>query len=147
MNGSTYRRCPLWLPLVLFLLGCGDPGPEIVPVKGTITYGGGPWPAAGGVLLAPVEAAAGQPVVPTIVTLAQDGSFIAESSVGAGLVPGKYRVGVECWELPPDDSRKEHPFGKSYVPAKYKNPATSGLAFDVPSGSAAMEVKFDVPRP
>jgi hypothetical protein len=139
-------RWPLWLPLIFLLAGCGDSGPEIVPVTGKVTYGGGPWPAEGGVILAPAEAAPGEPVIPTVVTMAKDGSFVAESSVGTGLVPGKYRVGVECWELPPDESRAEHPFGKSYVPQKYQDPTTSGLAFDVPAGSGAIEVKLDVPR-
>jgi hypothetical protein len=132
--------------MLLLSLGCGDSGPEIVPVKGTVTYGGGPWPAEGGVFLTPVEAAAGEPVIPTVVSMAKDGSFVAESSVGAGLVPGKYQVAVECWELPPDESRTENPLGKSYVPKKYQDPATSGLSFDVPPGSGAMEVKLDVPK-
>jgi hypothetical protein len=146
MDSSSYRGWPLGLLSVLMLIGCGEAGPEIVRVTGTITYGGGPWPADGGVLLAPVEAASGQPVIPTLVTMARDGSFVAESSVGNGLVPGKYRVGVECWELPPDESRAEHPFGKSYVPKKYQNSATSGLEFEVPSGSGEINVKLDVPK-
>src|SRR5688572_22160654 len=112
MVGTPSRIGWLWLPLVVLLLGCGDSGPEVVPVKGTITFGGGPWPTAGGVYLSALEAADGQPAIPTVVTLNQDGSFVAESTVGAGLVPGKYRVGIECWELPPDESRTENPRGK-----------------------------------
>ena len=146
MNRATHFRGPIWLLFVLLLPGCAESGPEIVPVTGKITYGGGAWPAAGGVLLAPIEAAQGEPVIPTIATMAQEGSFTAESSVGRGLVPGKYLVAVECLELEPDESRQKQPLGKSYVPAKYQNPAKSGLEFDVPKGSKAIVVKFDVPK-
>ena len=132
--------------LMIGLPGCGDAGPEIIPVKGAVTFGGGAWPAAGAVLLTPYEAAPGEPVIPTVVDMAQDGSFVAESSVGPGLVPGKYRVAVQCWELPPDESRAEHPLGKSYVPARYRDPATSGLEFDLPAGADPVEIKLDVPR-
>lgn len=132
--------------LVISLAGCGKSGPEIVPVTGTVSFGGGSWPAEGSVLLTPYEAAPGEPIIPTIVGMAKDGSFTAESTVGAGLVPGKYRVAVECWQLPPDESRSENPDGKSFVPAKYRDPSTSGLSFDLPAGSEALVIKFEVPR-
>jgi hypothetical protein len=138
---------PLGLLFLLLCSGCGPAGPEIVPVKGTITFGGGPWPETGEVRLLPIEAAPGEPLIPTMVTLAKDGSFTAESTVGAGLVPGKYRVAVECWKLPPDDSRAESPFGVSYVGNKWRDPATSGLEFEVKSGDPGpVEVKFDIPK-
>ena len=35
-----------------------------------------------------------------------------------GLMPGQYRVGIECWKLPPS---KDNPRGVSYLPAKYCN--------------------------
>lgn len=135
--------CFAVLPLVC---GCGHDGPEIVPVKGTITFGGGPWPETGEVRLLPLTAAEGEPLIPTSVTLEKDGTFTAESTVGAGLVPGSYRIAVECWKLPPDESRAESPFGVSHVPKKYRDPATSGLHFEVKSGAGPVDVQFEIPK-
>ena len=118
-----------------------------MPVVGKITYDGGEWPAHGEVALLPVTAAEGEPIIPAVVTMEKDGSFVAESTVGAGLIPGKYRVGVECWKLPPDESRKDRPLGVSYVANKYRNSATSGLEFEIQSGHRGrVEVAFNVPK-
>ena len=49
---------------LLLLFGCGRSGPEIVPVHGTITLGGGPWPKPGVLVFAGESAAGGETVPP-----------------------------------------------------------------------------------
>jgi hypothetical protein len=132
--------------LLALICGCGRAGPEIVPVKGTITLNGGPWPQAGTLYLTPFEAAQGQPETPGYAAFDKEGKFVADCTLGNGLVPGKYRVGVESWQLSPDETRPEKPEGVSLVPDKYRSPATSGLEFEVASGSDGVELSFDVKK-
>lgn len=132
--------------LCVLICGCGPAGPEIVPVRGTITLNGGPWTQEGKLYLTPVQAAQGQPEAPGYAGFDKEGKFVADCPLGSGLVPGKYRVGVESWQLPPDETRTEKPGGVSLIPDKYRSPATSGLEFDVKSGSGPIELSFDVQK-
>lgn len=58
-----------------------------------------------------------------------------------GLIPGHYRVGIDCWETLPQAGG---PPAKSLVPARYREPATSGLELVVELGARPMTVEFDV---
>ena len=117
-----------------------------MPVEGTITYGGGAWPRPGMLYFTPVEPAAGFPRRPGYATFAADGKFQATSfSSNDGLVPGRYRVGVEAWESPPLMGKRSPP--KSNVPAKFRSPATSGLELEVRAGQRRVSVQWDVPKP
>ena len=142
--------CPCGVVLAVMLLasaGCGANNVELVPVEGQITFGGGPWPKPGNVMLLPKEAAAGQPLIPAWGSFDVDGRFKAECNTGDGLVPGTYLVSIECWELPPDDSREEFPGGKSYVPDRYRDAATSGLQFHIQPGEPGpYKVGFNIPK-
>ena len=126
--------------------GCGSRGPEVVPVEGTITYGGGAWPRPGTLYFTPAEPAADLPRRPGYATFGVNGKFQATSfSSNDGLVPGRYRVGVESWESPPRMGKRPTP--KSSVPAKFQSPATSGLELEVRSGQRRVSVQWDVPKP
>ena len=59
-----------------------------------------------------------------------------------GLMPGQYRVGIECWKLPPS---KDNPRGVSYLPAKYCNASTSGIELTIAPGDSPKELTLDVP--
>jgi hypothetical protein len=90
------------LAAVFLLAGCGSDGPTTVPVGGQITFDGEPPPADGAVYFAPIKVAAGFPRRPGRARFGQDGSYEATSFAdGDGLVPGEYRVSVECWKSPP----------------------------------------------
>lgn len=130
---------------LVLLAGCGPKGLETVPVRGAITFGGGEWPKPGVANFTPVEAAPGFPLRPAGGAFDVDGRLTVTSfSRGDGLVPGKYRVGIECWEVPPSMDRSQIP--KSFLPAKYQSPVTSGLEVVVEPGARVVEVRFDIPK-
>jgi hypothetical protein len=125
--------------------GCGHRGPEVVPVEGTVTFGGGPWPKPG-VLYFTIDAvAAGVPGRPAIADFNIDGRLTVTSfKKGDGLVPGKYKIGIECWETPPQMGSPVKP--KSYVPKKFQAANTSGLSVTVEPGQRLVKLDLDVPK-
>jgi hypothetical protein len=134
--------CGLILSLVI---GCGRSGPEVVPVKGTITYGGGAWPKAGTLQFVADPAEPNQTIHPAAGHFDTDGRLtVSTLREGDGLVPGRYAIGVSCHERPP--SKTELEFPPNYVPARFRNPATSGLKVAVTSGQKVVEVNFSVPK-
>jgi len=109
----------------------------MVPVQGKVTFDGGPPPAEGGIFFAPVEVAAGLPRRPGMARFGMDGQFTVTSfSGGDGLVPGTYRVNVECWKVPPT---METP-GESYVADDY-HPADVKVAPDAGSVDVPLDVR------
>jgi hypothetical protein len=147
MNLSRCLDCR-WLltgsAFILIAVGCGEGKPQPVPVAGQVTLSGGPWPKPGKMTFFPVEPAAGFPRTLGVAEFTPDGRFVAQSrQPGDGLMPGRYQVGVECWEEPPTDIR---PAGKNpYVAEKHRNPKTSGLELVVPI-EGMLDAKLDVPR-
>ena len=57
-----------------------------------------------------------------------------------GLMPGHYRIAVRCWQREPTDADP----GKNHVPARFTNPATSGLELHVAPGSGPMVKDWDI---
>ncbi len=138
------RKSPHLFFLLFFLLsGCGDPL-EIVPVEGRVTLNGGGWGRAGMIYFAPLEPAPGFPRMPGMGDVNKDGSyFVTTQPDRVGLVPGKYRVCLEIWEVPPTMGG---PPPKSFLPEKYRAAATSGIELEVPAdASEPIEFSFDVP--
>lgn len=130
------------LVLLAGLVGCGQEGPERVLVSGRVTYGGGDWPKAGVIYFTPLENAPGMTLHPGLGYFDTDGDFEAQTfGPGDGLVPGKYRVRVECWEVEPSPDPKHGP-PKSYVPDKYTLP---DLAI-APGTSGPLTPAYDVPK-
>jgi hypothetical protein len=125
----------------LLATGCGDGGPEVVPVHGKVTFAGKSPPGPGTVYFAPVAAAEGMPSRPGSADFQLDGMFRATAfREREGLVPGTYRVQVVCWKRPPDptsDLRAEN-----YVPDNYHPP---DLTIE-PGTDGPVEVKYDVPQ-
>jgi hypothetical protein len=102
--------------MLLSFSGCGNDRPTTIPVGGRITFGGGPPPAAGAVFFAPIDAEAGYPRRPGRAMFDEEGSYEATSfEEGDGLVPGEYRVSVECWKSPPGMGGAGATGGVSYV--------------------------------
>jgi hypothetical protein len=147
MINLGYRRLILLAGIAATVFGgCGRSGPEIVTVKGTITYGGGAWPHGGTIYFTPVKPAEGLPKMSGFAQFDAEGHFQVESSSFSGLVPGRYGVAVECWRVAPTMIRP-HPDGNaSYVPPKYQSPVTSGLELEIRSGQGSADVHWDVPR-
>jgi hypothetical protein len=145
MMNLTLRCFLLLVPVCLLMTGCGRSGPEVVPVEGKVTYGGGIWPRAGMLYFTPVEPAVGFPNRPAWAEFAADGSFRATSfKPGDGLVPGRYQVAVECWDAPPAMGSKTP--ARSCVLPKYRSPTTSGFEVSVSPGQKKVALEWDVPK-
>lgn len=142
---KTTRR-PLILMAILvsaFLFGCGPKTPKAVPVRGKITLGGGAWPKPGTVNFTPVST--GDGTRPVSADFDADGNFQTTSfTPGDGLLPGKYKISVTCWETPPSMANPKA--ARSAVPVKYQNAATSDLELPVELGKPQTGLKLDVPR-
>lgn len=148
---ALLHRLPLFLLRIasclflLFLIGCGRSGPEVVPVDGTITFGGGPWPKPGSLIFAAESPAPGMPNRPAMGLFDTDGRLtVTTYTRGDGLIPGKYKMAVECWEVRPEMMSPTSP--KSYVPKRYASPQTSGLAVVVEPGQKVVTLNLDVPK-
>jgi hypothetical protein len=142
LNSLSAAGCLL---VLLVLVGCGRKGPEVVPVEGTITFGGGAWPKPG-VLYFTVDApAAGMPNRPAMAKFNTDGKLtVTTFHNGDGLIPGKYKMGVECWEVPP--SMEAPTKAKSYVPKRYQAANSSGLSVTVEPGQSVLKLNLDIPK-
>jgi hypothetical protein len=129
----------------LALYGCGRGRPGIVPVSGQVTIDHQPCPAKATVWFTAVEAAPGFTLHPAIGDCDEQGFYRAKTfAPGDGLLPGKYRIWVACWEVPPNMEGKPV---KSYLPAKYASPTTSGLELAIEPGSPAQFFNVDIDGP
>ena len=138
----TFARCILPIAFCLVLLGCGSGRPETVPVTGRVTLRGGNWPAAGLIVFTSVEPAEGFPRRPGRAFFDTQGRFtVMTFAKGDGLMPGRYRAAVYCGE--PVNGMDAA--GKSFVPAKYQNPAQSGLEVVVEPGARRVYLEYDIP--
>ena len=121
--------------LVLLLLPacCGPGRPTTIPVTGTVTFGGKAPPAEGAIYFAPLEPAPGYDKRPGRARFGTDGLFAATSfEDGDGLLPGTYRVSIECWKSPPLMGAA----GNSHVPPDFTPPelavpASGRMVYDV----------------
>jgi hypothetical protein len=117
----------------------------MVPVEGTITFGGGPWPAAGVVYFTVESTAQGASAHPSTATFDTNGKLTVRTfKKGDGLMPGTYKLGVECWKVPPIMGSQTPP--ESYVPERYQSAATSGLVVTVETGRRVVHVSLDVKK-
>lgn len=124
------------------LSGCGPSRPETVSVHGRVTLDGGDWPAPGLIIFTPVEPADGFPRRAGRAFFDVRGRFDAMTyQEGDGLMPGTYRAAVYCGETVGDMTTA----AASYVPAKYQNPAQSGLGVTVPVNADPIELNYDIP--
>lgn len=135
------------------LPGCGPRDARgLVPVAGRITLDGGSWPKPGTLTFISADeqpaAAAGadpapQPVRVGFAEFEAEGRFVAQTRrPGDGLVPGRYRVGVNCWLERPDVAS---PGSGPVPPEAVRDPLTSSLFVDVPAGGTAT-LSLDVRR-
>ena len=128
------------LSLVLSTAGCGHSGPETIKIRGRVTFDGGQCPAAGTVYFVPVDVSSDLPCRPASGNFDADGKFTVTSfRPGDGLLPGKYKVRIECWKQPPDNEGLP---GVSYVKDDYEAP---GLVVE-PDSREPVKVIYDVPR-
>lgn len=118
--------------LVLALPGCGEAGPELFPVRGTVTYQGQPLPL-GNVMFIPANGPA------ATATIAPDGSYSLRA------VAGEHRVVVTAIQTTSEtviDEQSYHP-PPPLIPPKFGRAETSGLVVTVESGDNSIDLDLD----
>lgn len=133
-------RCYLLVAIVLAVMaGCGE-SRGLVPVKGRVTFSGGPPPKPGRLSFGPMSAADGFVQRPGHASFDADGNFAATSyQEGDGLTPGKYRVTVMCVERDPS------PVPGGLEAVTYVAPGYKGQEFAVAIGNRTIDLNIDVP--
>jgi hypothetical protein len=138
---AVLKRCQLILLMAavcLLACSCSKKGPPQYPVHGTVLFEGEPL-AEALVIFNPVNDPDGKAPKPRAVA-AEDGSFKVFTEVADDGAPaGEYIITV-VWKkkrLTPEEKKKKDRVAKQDVPfpARYKNPATSGLRVQVQEGS------------
>ena len=123
--------------------GCGNSHPRTVTVRGRVTLDGGLWPTAGRLYFSPLEPAAGYTRHSGMAEFDTNGQFAAWTwSKGDGLMPGKYKVGVECWKVAPTMGG---PREVSYVADSHLAAAKSPIEIVVEEGKPLPDVAWDIP--
>lgn len=128
--------------LGLIAFGCGRDLPELVPVSGRVQFAGGPPPATGVIHFLPLERSGNLTRRPGMGSFGTDGRFEVESFNGVkGLVPGRYRVRIECLSHQPAPAPGEYEKA-SYVPSDYQPPE---LIIE-PNQRRVDDLLYDVPK-
>jgi hypothetical protein len=121
------------------LLVCGCSSSEFgSDVSGRVTLDGQPV-GPGTVVFAPPE----KTTNPATGTVLVDGSYFLKSNRIRGLPPGHYKVSVSIIHqdpVPPGQRGTAPP--KLVSPAKYSDPATSGLEYDVQRGTNTINLEL-----
>ena len=112
-----HTRCAILALLGLVVTGCGKSNlPQTIQVSGTVSFAGGICPGPGRIRFLPVDISPNRPRRPGRATFDSDGAFHTTSfRSGDGLVPGTYRVQLECWEVEPANGMP----GVSFLPADF----------------------------
>lgn len=121
------------------LPGCGE-NRGLVPVRGRVTFDGGPPPKPGRLSFGPTMAAEGFVQRPGQARFDADGKFeVTSYQPGDGLTPGDYRLTVMCVERDPQ------PVPGGLEAVTYVAPGYKGQEVAVAVGSGPMELNIDVP--
>ncbi|NQT40222.1 MAG: hypothetical protein HQ581_22205 [Planctomycetes bacterium] len=138
--------CLLLAALCLVICGCSGSDLDTVKVSGKVTLDGGDWPMWGTITFVPVgEPPEGVPRKHGSAKFDTDGVYnVMTAGRVEGLVPGEYKIVVECYEQPPGINQDESP-GKSFVDLKYVRTGTTDQTLTVKAGSGAIEYNHDFP--
>jgi hypothetical protein len=126
-------------PVALMPLACGQTGPEMARVTGTVTYKGKPVPKG---TVSFVATKAGQRNATG--TLDQSGSYqLQTENPGDGAELGDYDVAIFSHEEQVLDYQPKVPVKvERLIPEKYENPKNSGLKRTVKSGSNKVDFEL-----
>ncbi|QDU88823.1 hypothetical protein Pla175_22070 [Pirellulimonas nuda] len=113
----------------------------MVQVTGLVTVAGEAPPVDGVIVFSPVSVPTGGAMRPGTAPFGVSGKYRAGTfKAGDGLLPGKYRISIQCWKTPPSAGG---PPEVSYIDDKYTRMLTSGYTLDVEAGGDA--IKLDLP--
>jgi len=126
--------------MLLLVVAAGCIGSDLgAEVSGVVKLDGNPI-GPGVIIFAATEGTEN----PATGAVQSDGSYFLKTSRERGLRPGSYKVAVQIHEIPTDlapGQRDMRPV-KSRIPEKYATTQTSGLEFDVQSGSNTIEIEM-----
>lgn len=141
---SRYRVWILSGACLALVTGCRSDRPATIPVSGRITFDGKAPPTAGTLYFTIDAPAEGFPRRPTLAKFDERGRFrVTTWDRGDGLMPGRYKITVECWEITPELGGAE---GKSFVPKKYQDPTITDLAVDIAPDDRSRTLELNVAR-
>jgi hypothetical protein len=121
------------------LAGCGTNNSLTKQVRGQVTMEDAPPPAEGKITFAPIEGASTHPRRPASGDFDTTGTFtLTTFTPGDGIIPGKYRVNINCWREAPTLKTK---LSANYVPADFTFTVTIDENADEP-----VELRIDVPK-
>jgi hypothetical protein len=123
----------------VLLVLCGCPGnSQEAQVSGQVKLDGHPF-GPGTIVFAPTA----QGAKPATGSIDDSGNYSMNTGRERGLSAGRYKVAVSIPELPKNFKRGERPPpGKSLIPEKYENEATSGFEYDVAPGSNTINIEL-----
>jgi hypothetical protein len=128
--------------LLLAPIGCSDKGLPIVPVRGKVTFDGGPPPKPGSIAFAPISVADGLPHRPGTANFGTDGQFeVTSFRENDGLVAGTYQASVDCWLQNPSATDPSSFERFNAVPKGFQPPPVT-----VDADASVVEVVIDVPK-
>jgi hypothetical protein len=146
MNTVFRRFVMLVLGLALpWLSGCNSGGPQMVPIRGIVTYKGAPLTDVSQGIVRYLPRAAGSRAREATGRIKPDGSFVMTTfQKDDGVVAGEYDITVSAYsgQLL---SRQETESGvhtagpKLLVPDRYLKPSSSGLSDSVASGHSGFK--------
>jgi hypothetical protein len=119
---------------LLPLAGCGDKAKPDVVVHGQVLYRGEP--VAGGMIVFAPNPERGSDGPVLIATLQDDGSFALTGPDGKPVPAGWYRIAVAPRAGTVDAPTPDRPYPG--LPARYRNPALSGLEREIKPGVETM---------
>ena len=134
------RGCLRKLVAVMLTLGAGGCGERLYPVRGTVTLEDGS-PLTKGMVA--FESREGEKPVMARGTIRPDGSYeLSTHRLGDGVPAGKYRAQINHMDLSEvPDEKKKLPYDLKYLRFE-----TSGLEFDVKSGSNEVPIRLERPK-
>lgn len=126
---------------VVLASGCGPSGPKMVPVSGKVTLDGGKVPGPGFIYFT-TDGEPGSLARPGTAEFDAEGNYRAKTFTdGDGLLPGKYRLRVDCWKSPPNMAGQPV---ISFLPNRYQNAAESKLELVVKPDDRSLTFDFDL---
>ncbi len=135
-RSSIIRRTAVLVLLCGLFVGCGSAaGPSIDKLgnlTGKVKFKG--QPVKDGQVV--FQDAAGGP--PQIAFLGPDGGYVL-TGPGGGIKPGSYAVTVTPMAAPPGKTLPD----PAYIPAKYRDKATSGLSYEIKEGTATYDIELN----
>ena len=148
-----FEKIAILLPLIVILVGCGIGGGDVGYVSGKVTLPDNKDSA--GVLVRFVSGSSG---VGATAIVNEDGTYSLMHKGHTGVPVGTYKISLTTYvphmtdreiadldSASPEEQRKiraERNAGRTRVPKKYQKQNTSGLAYEIVSGSQTHDIKL-----